>query len=178
MSGLTSQQTTGPADRWFHRIANLFAVVAGVGLFVLMGITVVSVFWRYALRDPIFGIGDLSSMSLVVVVAGGVAYGAVHGVHISVDIISSFVGRKVKRVTDLIVRALSVLICGFAAWALAIKGSCGLPCGAVTQNINIVHTPFYYLLSATLALTAGFIFYQLIVGLKHWSGADPSEDDL
>ena len=178
MSGVKTQETTGPAGRWFHRLANLFAILGGIGLFALMLITVISVFWRYALRDPIFGIGDLSSMSLVVVVAAGVAYGAVHRVHISVHIISAFAGRGVKRVTDLIVRALSVLICGFAAWALAVKGGCGLPCGAVTQNLNIVHTPFYYLLSAALALMTGFVLYQLIVGLKHWSGADPSEVDL
>lgn len=175
MSGTTRCETTGPAGRWFRKTANLFAIAGGIGLFVLMGITVVSVFWRYALRDPIFGIGDLSSMALVVVVAGGVAYGAVHGVHISVDILSSFAGRGVKRVTDLVVRALSVLICGFAAWALLVKGGCGLPCGAVTQNLNIVHTPFYYLLSAALGLTACFMLYQLVLGLKHWSGTDPSE---
>ena len=177
MSGVTSHNITDPAGRWFHKIANLFAVVGGIGLFVLMGVTVVSVFWRYALRDPIFGVGDLSSMSLVVVVAAGVAYGAVHGVHISVDIISSFVGRGVKRITDLVVRTLSVLICGFGAWALAVKGGCGLPCGAVTQNLNIVHTPYYYLLSASLTLTAAFLLYQLIVGLKHWSGTDPNEGE-
>ncbi|WP_282027030.1 TRAP transporter small permease [Limimaricola cinnabarinus] len=175
MSGVTRQDIPGPAGRWFRNLAGLFAVIGGVGLFVLMGITVVSVFWRYALRDPIFGIGDLSSMSLVVVVAAGVAYGAVHGVHISVDLLSAFAGRRIKRVTDLLVRALSVLVCGFAAWALIVKGGCGLPCGAVTQNLNIVHTQFYYLLAAALALTAAYLLYQLIVGLKHWSGADPNE---
>ncbi len=39
----------------------------------LVGLTVVSVFWRYLLNDPIFGITDLSRMSLAVIVAGALA---------------------------------------------------------------------------------------------------------
>jgi TRAP-type C4-dicarboxylate transport system permease small subunit len=177
MRRVADDETTGPAGRWFLRIANLFAVLGGIGLFVLMGVTVVSVFWRYALRDPIFGIGDLSSMSLVVVVAAGVAYGAVHLVHVSVDILSPFAGRRITRVTDLVVRLLSVLVTGFAAWALAVKGGCGLPCGAVTQNLGIVHTPFYYLLSAAMAVMAAFLLYRLILGLTHWSDLETGEGD-
>lgn len=172
------KEATGPVGRWFHHIANGFAVIGGIGLFALMGVTVVAVIWRYVLRDPIFGIGDLSSMSLAVVVAAGVAYGAVHGVHISVNILTAVAGRRATRYTDLAVRGLSVLICGYAAWALAKKGSCGLPCGAVTQNLNISHVPFYYLISGGMALVTAFLYYQLIVGLANWSGDDPFEEIL
>ncbi|SIO11209.1 TRAP transporter small permease [Vannielia litorea] len=177
MSAAKPAKATAPWGRWFGTIANGFAVLGGVALFALMFITVVAVFWRYALRDPIFGIGDMSSLSLVVIVAAGVTYGAVHGAHISVDILSAVAGRRTKRLTDLLVRALSVAICGFAAWALAVKGACGLPCGAVTPNLGIVHTPFYYLLSAALAVMTALLLYQLLTGLRHWSGQDPNEDN-
>lgn len=178
MGESTLPNATGRADRWFRGIASVFAVLGGLGLFFLMGVTVVSVFWRYALRDPIFGIEDLSAMTLAVVVAAGVAYGAVHGAHICVNILAGFAGRKVTRFTDVIVRLLAGLACGYAANALAKKGSCGLPCGAITQNLQLQHMPFYYLLSAAMALVAALLFYQLFVGLRHWSGDDPNEESL
>ena len=41
----------------------------GLALTVLAGLTVVAVFRRYALNDPIFGVEDLSAMTLTIVVA-------------------------------------------------------------------------------------------------------------
>ncbi|GHA61622.1 hypothetical protein GCM10008927_28970 [Amylibacter ulvae] len=178
MSARRFSNTNDLMDRWFHHIANAFAVIGAIGLFLLMCVTVVSVFWRYALRDPIFGIGDISSMALTVVVAAGVAYGAVHMTHISVNIFPGMIGRKITRITDFIIRVLSVLTCGYAAWALAIKGSCGVSCGYATQNLLIPHMPFYFLLSASMAVVAAFLTYQLVIGIKHWNGDDPFEDKM
>jgi len=173
------RQTTNArlVDQLLSRIADLFAVLGGLGLFLLMGITVVSVFWRYALRDPIFGIEDLSTMSLAVIVAAGVAYGAVHGAHICVHIIASVFGRKVTRFTDAFARAAGFSICAFAAWGLVKKGLCGLPCGLLTQNLNIPHEPFFYVLAASMAVYAALLLNRLIVGLAHWSGEDPNPEE-
>ncbi|GAA3855083.1 TRAP transporter small permease [Celeribacter arenosi] len=178
MSVHNASQTTGRIDRWFYHIANVFAVIGGLGLIVLMGITVVSVFWRYALRDPIFGVGDLSSMTLAVVVSAGVAYGAVYGAHITVNIIAAILGRKLTRLTDVVVRGFGGSICAYAAYALAKKGSCGLSCGLTTENLVIPKMPFYFMLSAAMAVVAALTFYHLIVGLQHWAGADPNEEDV
>ena len=45
---------------------------AGVALAVLVGFTVVAVFWRYALNDPIFGVEDVSTMALTIVVSAAI----------------------------------------------------------------------------------------------------------
>ena len=163
-------------ERAIDRIAGLFAVAGGLALFMLMAVTVVSVFWRYALRDPISGIEDLSVTSLAVVVAAGVGYGAVHGAHISVNVISSFFGRKATRITDAISRLAGLAICLYATWGLIKKGGCGLPCGAITQNLSILHTPFYYALAAAMGLYAAVLLHRLVVGFANWSGEDPYEE--
>lgn len=167
---------TSRADRVFGHVAGLFAVVGGLALFLLMLVTAVSVFWRYALRDPIFGIEDLSTTSLAIVVAAGVGYGAVHSAHIRVHIIDRVFARKTTRITDAIARIAGVVICAYATWGLVKKGSCGLPCGAITQNLNIPHGPFYYALAAAMALYGAVLLSQLVVGLAHWSGEDPNEE--
>jgi TRAP-type C4-dicarboxylate transport system permease small subunit len=164
-------------ERALHKIADLFALFGGLGLFFLMAVTVVSVFWRYVLRDPIFGIEDLSTMALTVVVAAGVGFGSIHGAHISVHIITSVFGRGVTRLTDVFSRVAGIGICGFATWGLIKKGSCGIPCGLITQNLNIPHEPFFYVLAASMELYGAVLVYHLFVGFAHWSGTDPNEGE-
>ena len=156
-------------------LAKLLAVVGGMAIVALMSITVVGVFWRYILNDPIFGIEDVSTMVLTVVVGAAVAYGAHHHAHVSVNIITSFFGRKVTRVTDLVARFLGLGIVSVAAYGLFTKGSCGLPCGAITNNLSIVHTPFYYFLGVGMTSYALLLLVHLLIGLMHWSGDDPNE---
>lgn len=163
-------------DRFFAHAADLLAVVGGLALFSLMAVTVVSVFWRYVLRDPIFGIEDLSVTSLAIIVAAGVGFGAVYGAHISVHVIGNVFGRKVTRITDAFSRSAGIVICAYAAWGLVKKGGCGLPCGAITQNLNILHTPFYYALAAAMGLYALVLLNILIVGFAHWNDEDPNEE--
>lgn len=165
------------ADRQLGRFASGLAVAGGVALVALMLITVIAVFWRYALNDPIFGIEDVSTMTLTVVVAASVAYGAHHRAHVSVNVISMIFGRKVRRYTDLGARILGLGIVGTASYALFIKGGCGLPCGAITNNLTIVHTPFYYILSMAMGSYAALLGVQALTGLAHWSGTDPNEAD-
>lgn len=163
------------SERQLGRLAGLFAVVGGLAIFGLMAITVVGVFARYVMHDPIFGIGDLSMMTLTVVVAASVAYGAHNQAHVSVNVITWFASRTVTRVTDLVARLLGVAILIFASYGLFTKGSCGLPCGQITNNLSIVHTPFYYVLGLATASYAALLLVHLLVGLVHWSDYDPNE---
>lgn len=165
----------GTIERGLHWIAGLFALAGGLALAVLGAVTGVSVFWRYVLRDPIFGIEDISTMALTVVVAGAVAYGAVHQSHVSVNVIKYAGGRGLTRVTDVAARLGGIAIWSFAAYGLMTKGSCGMPCGAMTSNLGIIHTPFYYGLAAAMGFYAVLLVLHLIIGLLHWSGTDPNE---
>lgn len=163
-------------DRQLGRVSGLLGIMGGLAILALMLVTVAAVVWRYLLNDPIFGIQDLSSMALTVAVAGAIAFGARRGAHISVDVISFIGGRRLTRATDVLARALGAAMVGFASYALFVKGACGLPCGAITNNLSIVHTPFYYALGAAMACYALILAVQLAAGLAHWSDpVDPSE---
>ncbi len=163
------------AEKGLRVIARLFAVMGGVALFALAGVTIVSVFFRYVLRDPIFGIEDVSTMTMTLVVAASVIWAAVNGGHVSVNVLPMVLGRRASRVTDLAGRLVSCTILAIAAYALAVKGSCGLPCGAITSNLSIPHPPFYFVLSAAMGLTALWVLVQILIGLVHWNGTDPNE---
>ena len=151
-------QTPAPLSRiekGLGAIAGAFAVAGGLALLVLVVVTGVSVFYRYVLRAPIFGIEDISTMTLTVIVAASVAWAATHRGHVSVNVLSLVAGRNVTRITDLIARLVSFGILAFACYALFVKGACGMPCGAMTSNLGIIHTPFYYALGTAMGFLCG-----------------------
>lgn len=162
-------------DKGLGFLSGLLAFAGSVFLVLLVAVTVVAVFARYFLNDPIFGIEDVSSMVLTVVVAAAIAYGARHGAHVSVNVVGLFAGRGVTRFTDVAARLLGALVAGGAAYALFVKGSCGFKCGAFTPNIEIMHQPFYYALSIAMALYALQLIAHLAIGLVHFGGEDPNE---
>lgn len=162
--------------RWLDRAAGVLAALGGLTVVFLVGLIVVKVFWRYVIGDPIFGVDDITKMALAVVVAGSVAYGARHGAHVHVDVLNTIGGRPLTRYTDVVVRlggSIAVAVTAFALWE---EGACGFRCGDFTDNLNIVHTPFYNLLALAMAIYAAILMLELVVGLAHLAAErDPNE---
>ena len=161
-------------DKQLARLSYGIALIGAVGIVVLMLITAVAVFWRYIVNDPIYGISDFSVLTLSVVAAASVCFGARHNSHVSVNVISYFFGRKVTRVTDVIMRVLTLATLLVASYALIVK-ACGFEKACMTDNLSIEHRPFFYVLSICMLLYAANIFWQLLLGLKHFNGSDPNE---
>jgi len=163
------------AETYSRRLGTAFVAVGGIALAVLLCVTVAEVFWRYVMNDSLLWIEDLSTMSLTVVVAGAIAYGAGEGSHVCVNLIARYWGRSVTRITDAVARLLGVGVTAIAAYALFAHGSCGLACGAVTGSVSIPHRPFYYALGASLVTYGLLLATQLLVGLAAWNAEDPNE---
>lgn len=163
------------AEYYCGRVAAAFVVAGGLALAVLLGVTVAEVFWRYVLNDSLLWTEDVTTMSLAVVVAAAIAYGAREGSHVGVNLIARVAGRPATRFTDVAARLLSVAVTATAAYALFVHGSCGAACGAATASISISHTPFYYALGASLAAYGLLLASQLLLGFATWKGEDPNE---
>ena len=134
--------------------------------------------WRYILNDPLFGITDISRMSLAVIVMGALAYGGRRGGFVHVDILAAVGGRRVTRYTDIAVRVVSIAVLALAAWALREEARCGFECGEFTDNLEIVHTPFYWLLTVAMATYTLMLACELAIGLMHFHGPrDPFEHE-
>ena len=155
-------------------ITNVFLLVGGLGLFGLVAITVTAVFWRYILNNPIFGIEDISTLALTIVVGAGAISAASNHNHIGVNIIHWFFTRRVTRYADLIARLLFLIIAALSSWALFAKGSCGLRCALITNNLFINQAPFYYFLGASLLCLVAILFLDILIGLVYWNKKDPN----
>ncbi|MDJ0631495.1 MAG: TRAP transporter small permease subunit [Rhodobacter sp.] len=162
-------------DEQLGRLAGLFALAGAAGILVLLGVTVVAVFWRYVLNAPIFGIEDVSIVTLTVVAAGSVAYGGSKGAHVSINLLTYFWGRRVTRLTDAVMRFAVAAIALLAAYALVTK-ACGLEKACITSNLAIEHRVFFYVLAAAMGLYGVNVAVHLAIGLAHWNEArDPNE---
>ncbi len=162
------------ADKQIGRMAGLLAIIGGLGIFGLMAITVIGVTWRYGFNDPIFGISDLSVVTLTLVAGSAVAFGARQNAHVSVNVISLFASRKFTRWTDAIMRVLTIGIAGLATFALFAK-ACGIRKACITNNFSIEHYPFYYFLGVALGVYTLHVLVQFLISLWHFHGDDPNE---
>ena len=166
------------ALKWLDRIAAILAFLGGATVILLVAVTVVSVFWRYILSDPIFGVTDVSRMVLAVIIAGALPYGARMGAFVHVDILSAVGGRRITRFTDVFVRISGIIIIGLAAYSLREEARCGFDCGEFTDNLEIVHTPFYLLLAFSMATYTAVLVCELFVGILAFRlDRDPNEHD-
>lgn len=157
-------------------VSTALTIVGAIAAAALVVVTVVAVFARYLIGNPIFGIDDLSTMLLSAVVSGSILYGAKIGAHVQVDILGMFGGRKITRIFDVIVRILSAGIALLLAFALWEEVQCGRDCGYFTPNLEIPHEPFLWLMAAAMVGYAVLQILDLIEGLIHFrSKRDPKE---
>lgn len=161
-------------ERQLDRLVGLLAFLGAIATAGLVLITVVAVTWRYGFNNPIFGVEDLSIVTLTIVVGAAVAYGARHNAHVSVDVISYFFGRSVKRYTDAVMRFLATAILALATYALFAK-ACGIEKACITNNFSIEHRLFYYFLGVSMALCTLHYLLQLVIGLVSFNSVDPNE---
>jgi TRAP-type C4-dicarboxylate transport system permease small subunit len=147
--------------RIFTAISAFTAVIGGLGILALVGLTVVGVFWRYVLNTAIFGLSDITILTAAVVAACAVAYGALHGAHVAITLIDDQFGPKVQPITDLLAHTLSAAILALACYALIDKSACGRLCGDMTDNFAILHRPFYWVLAVSMAICVAHRLYLL-----------------
>ena len=134
--------------------------------------------WRYILNDPLFGITDISRMSLAVIVMGALAYGGRRGGFVHVDILAAVGGRRVTCYTDIVVRVASIAILALTTYSLREEARCGFECGEFTDNLGIVHTPFYWMLTVAMATYVLMLACELAIGLMHFHAPrDPFEHE-
>ncbi len=163
------------ALKWLGRAASLLAVLGAAAVVFLTGLIVVQVVFRYVFGAPIFGVEDIVRMALAVVVAGSIAYGARHGAHVSVDILQQIASRRLLKYTDVAVKFGGAAIVGLTAVALWQEGECGFRCGDFTDNLDIIHTPFYNLLAVGMAVYALILTFELIALFMAFTHPGPHE---
>ena len=124
------------------------AVLAGLILIALIGLTFADVIMRYVFASPIFGARDFLETGMVVVISLGFPFTWRIGGHIVVDLIPDYEIHALTVFRDLVVRLIGTGIFGILAWRCWLRADDAVLFNEATNMIEIPFQPFFWILAA------------------------------
>lgn len=138
------------------------AIVAAGFLVLLVLLTVADVFLRRFLNAPVAGSFELSRLILGIIVFFTLAYCAVQGGHVVVDVLVSRFPRRAQSSVGLIIHLFSVVIMGLISWQLFLHAVKLKDAGEVTAIWEIWIYPFVFLAALGSTLLTIVFLIQLL----------------
>jgi len=127
------------------------AVISGLILFGIIGLTFFDVILRYIFSAPIFGARDLLEMGMVVVLSLAFPFTWRIGGHIVVDLLPDYSIAAFTVIRDLVVRLIGIFIFGLLAWRSWIRSDDAVIFNEATNMIELPFSPFFIVLAAASA---------------------------
>jgi TRAP-type transport system small permease protein len=135
----------------------VLAVLSGLFLLAIIGLTFVDVILRYVFSAPIFGARDLLEMGMVVVISLAFPYSWRIGGHIVVDLLPDYGIAVFTLIRDLCVRLIGIFIFAVLAWQAWGRADDAVLFNEATNMIEIPFSPFF------IVLAAGSAFQVLVL---------------
>lgn len=151
-------------------------LLAALGLFCIMWLTLFDVSGRKLLDRSIPGSLEMTELLMVVVIFAGLPLVSLRGEHVVFDSLDPWIPRAVKRAQQAVVDLLCLAALTGLAWVMWTKAGQMAQYGDITPQLKLPLPPFVRLISLLLGLTA-FVHALLVfspVG-HHHSGVD---DDM
>lgn len=160
------------------------AVLSGLFLMALIGLTFFDVIFRYIFSAPIFGARDLLEMGMVLIVSLAFPFTWRVGGHIVVDLIPDYGIAALTVFRDIFVRVLGIILFALLAWRAVIRAEDSVLFNEATNMIQIPFGPLFWILAAGSALQVIVLVAECIARLagrpldQTIAWAKPGEDAL
>jgi len=135
------------------RLINLSAIIGSAGLLVEVLVILVDVIGR-AFGRPLLGSQDMTTMTMVIVVFGGMAICDRRGGHIAIDVFERFFPAPFNRLIDAVSALLGSAIFVAMAWAVNESAQLSVLLNLSTNLLNLPKAWFQWILCAFALLTA------------------------
>jgi TRAP-type C4-dicarboxylate transport system permease small subunit len=154
-------------------ISRVAAVLGVVILVVLVFIPLIDIFLRRLFNAPLAGAYELSEFALGMMVFTTLAYCAVRGMHIVVDIATSRLPERSQEILDTVIYGFSWIMLAVMSWQL-ISRALTIKADNETSTILYIPTfPFIFIAGLGCALLALVFFTQsldkLSRAVKKWN---------
>ena len=143
------------------RLIGLSAIIGSIGLLFEVAVILVDVIGRAA-GKPLFGSQDLVTMTMVIIVFGGMALCDRKGGHIAVDVFESFFPETMNRVIDTVSALTGAMIFVLMAWAVFDSARISVMLNLSTNLLNLPKSWFQWSLCAFALLTAAGMFLRSV----------------
>lgn len=135
------------------RIIHLSAVIGALGLMVEAAVILTDVIGRAA-GAPLYGSQDLITMTMVIVVFGGMASCDRFGGHIAIDVFERFFPDNLNRMIDALSALLGAIIFLVIAWTVYESSKLSLMLNLSTNLLNLPKVWFQLVLCIFALVTA------------------------
>lgn len=149
-------------DKIIGGTVSFLALLSGLALLWLMGLTVVAVIMRYLFNAPVLGAHDLSEVSLVLVVFPAMAYCGWTGGHVALDLISSILTPAKLRWAESLIQFICGCLFLHLVWVSFWRALDALSYGDATNLIEIPHWPFFFVISFSSGIYALVLFVRAV----------------
>lgn len=116
-------------------VVYLLAMLSGLGVLVMIGITVLDVLLRKS-PWPIVGAYDIVQIAGAVTIAAALPYTTAVKGHVAIEFIYHKLARPGRIILDVFLRLLSMTLFGFAAWRCILYGHSLKSASQVSQTLQ------------------------------------------
>ena len=148
--------------RFLDRLCAGLAVVSGLILLALIGLTFVDVVLRYIFSAPFLGAKDLLQMGMVLVISLAFPFTWRMGGHIVVDLFPDYGIEALTRTRDSVVRLIGIVIFALLAWRAWVRAEDAPLFNEATNMIEVPFQPFFWVLSAAAAFQAVVLCVEVL----------------
>ncbi|WP_197432617.1 TRAP transporter small permease [Agrobacterium vitis] len=138
--------------RSIDRATRALSVFAGISLLFMMATITIGVLTRYLMNMPITGVDEIVQMTGVGLIMLALPYATLHDAHVRVDIFDEWLGRKGRRIGDVLTRMLSgfvLMVLVSRAWDKMLDAH---EFEDTTNMLGLPLWPFYGMLAAGASL--------------------------
>lgn len=132
----------------------LCGVLAATALFAIMALTLVDVSGRKVISTSVPGSLELTELLMVVVIFAGLPLVSLRGEHVVFDSLDPLIEKTIRRAQGLVVDLIVAALLLGMAWLMWNKATQMGEYGDTTAQLKIAQSPFVYLMSGLLGLTA------------------------
>ena len=138
---------------WADRLIGLSATIGALGLLVEVAVILTDVTGR-AFGNPLYGSHDMITMTMVILVFGGIAMCDRDGGHIAVDIFEPRYPAWLNRYIDIFAATLGAVIFVFIAWAILESAKLSMMLNLSTNLLRLPKAWFQWGLAGMSIVTA------------------------
>jgi len=141
-------------DGFDRLVVPVLACLAAALLFALMLLTCVDVGGRYLFNRPVYGGFELTEMLLAAVIFAGLPLVTLRNDHVTVDLFDPVTPDWLFRIQHFVGCAIGVVVTGYLAWRLWLRGGTMLAAGETTAQLKITLGWLAYAMAVMMGLTA------------------------
>ena len=149
-------------EHFVRSLSKLLYWIAGIGMFALLLVSVIDISGNKFFKYPLPGGIDIVSYIAVVAIAFGIAEVQLSRGHIEVEMFEQRLGKFQRRIVNIFVNVLGMMLWTIVAWRSFLYGTDLLKAGEVSMTLEMPIYPFVYMVGICAIVTVLVILVQTV----------------